>query len=91
MPTATASAKPSTPASTRTSAMRGTLAGCSAASALTPANAMATPTSARGHGQHERLGEQLPREPAAARADRQPHRQLALARRRARQVAGSRR
>ena len=41
---------------------------------------------ARRNREHERFGEELSRQPAAVRADRQPQRQLALARRGARQV-----
>ena len=86
MRTATASAKPRTVASTWTSAMRGTLAGCRLARTLTPGIRDGDAEGARAHGQHERFGEQLPREPSLVGADGQPQRQLALPRGRAREV-----
>ena len=54
------------------------------ASSCKPHRASATPVDRRDRRHHERLGQQLPHEAEAIRPDRRPHRELALAIRRAR-------
>ena len=70
-----ASTVPSMPKSSRTGSGRG---GCSCSSAASIHCASARPAPAASTASRQRLDEQLAHEPAAARAERQPHRELLL-------------
>ena len=75
----TASVKSTTVPFKPTSSSRGMSAGRAATSARVPQYAIARPDSAAASAEHDRLGQQLPQQPAAARAERGADRQSPVA------------